>query len=39
VPRHNALPVGYEDGKLLVAMADPANVFALDDIRSATGWT
>ncbi len=34
--RHNALPVGYEDGKLLVAMADPANVFALDDIRSAT---
>ena len=34
--RHNALPVGYEDGKLLVAMADPANVFALDDIRSAS---
>ena len=34
--RHHALPVGYEDGKLLVAMADPANVFALDDIRSAT---
>ena len=32
--RHTALPIGYEDGKLLVAMADPANVFALDDIRS-----
>jgi type IV pilus assembly protein PilB len=36
--RHTALPIGYEDGKLLVAMADPANVFALDDIRSLTGY-
>src|SRR3712207_2336946 len=35
--RHTALPIGYEDGKLLVAMADPANVFAVDDIRSVTG--
>jgi len=35
--RHTALPIGYEDGRLLVAMADPANVFALDDIRSITG--
>ncbi|MCU1591081.1 MAG: Type secretion system protein GspE [Frankiales bacterium] len=35
--RHNALPIGYEDGKLVVAMADPANVFAVDDIRSMTG--
>jgi type IV pilus assembly protein PilB len=35
--RHSALPVGYEDGKLLVAMADPANVFAVDDVRLMTG--
>ena len=35
--RHNALPIGYDEGRLLVAMADPANVFALDDIRSLTG--
>ncbi len=35
--RHNALPIGYEEGKLVVAMADPANVFAVDDIRSMTG--
>jgi type IV pilus assembly protein PilB len=35
--RHTALPIGYEEGKLLVAMADPANVFAVDDIRSVTG--
>jgi type IV pilus assembly protein PilB len=35
--RYNALPIGFDDGKLLVAMSDPANVFALDDIRSITG--
>jgi type IV pilus assembly protein PilB len=35
--RHTALPIGREDGRLLVAMADPANVFAIDDIRSITG--
>lgn len=35
--RHNAIAIGYEDGKLLVAIADPANVFAADDIRSLTG--
>jgi type IV pilus assembly protein PilB len=35
--RHSAMPIGFEDGKLLVAMADPANVFAIDDIRSLTG--
>ena len=36
--RYSALPIGYEDGKLVVAMADPANVFAIDDIRSITGY-
>ncbi len=35
--RHNALAIGYDEGKLVVAMADPANVFAVDDIRSMTG--
>jgi type IV pilus assembly protein PilB len=36
--RHNCLPVGFDDdGKLVVAMADPANVVALDDIRAMTG--
>jgi type IV pilus assembly protein PilB len=35
--RYSALPIGFEDGKLVVAMADPANVFAIDDIRSLTG--
>ncbi|WP_461024244.1 GspE/PulE family protein [Thalassiella azotivora] len=35
--RHTVLPVGYDDGRLVLAMADPGNVFALDDIRSFTG--
>jgi type IV pilus assembly protein PilB len=38
--RHKALPVGYVDQEtLLLAMADPANVLALDDIQMATGLT
>ncbi len=34
--RYRALPIGERDGKLLVAMSDPANVYALDDIRTIT---
>jgi len=34
--RYQALPVGWEDGKLVLAMADPGNVFAIDDIRTIT---
>jgi type IV pilus assembly protein PilB len=36
--RYQALPVGYVDKQtLLVAMADPTNVLAVDDIQIATG--
>src|SRR5437763_1291995 len=35
--RYQALPIGWDDGKLVVAMADPSNVFAIDDIRTITG--
>ncbi len=35
--RYNAIPIKLEDGRLVVAMSDPANVFALDDIRTITG--
>ena len=36
--KHSALPLRADDeGKLMLAMADPANVFAIDDIRSLTG--
>ena len=34
--RYKALPIGDRDGRLLVAMSDPANVYALDDIRAMT---
>ena len=35
--RHTAIPFAVEDDRLVVAMADPANVFAIDDIRAASG--
>jgi type IV pilus assembly protein PilB len=35
--RYRALPIGERDGRLIVAMSDPANVYALDDIRTITG--
>jgi type IV pilus assembly protein PilB len=36
--RYHAVPVGYDDPHtLLVAVADPANVFAVDDIQLITG--
>jgi len=36
--RYHALPVGFVDSEtLLVAMGDPTNVLALDDIQMATG--
>jgi type IV pilus assembly protein PilB len=35
--RHNCIPVVIdEDGRLVVAMSDPANVVAIDDIRALT---
>jgi hypothetical protein len=33
---YRAIPIGEREGKLLVAMSDPANLYALDDIRTAT---
>ena len=37
--RYSAVPVGFaEDGKLIVAMADPANVLAIDDMRAVSGY-
>lgn len=35
--RNLALPIGWEGDRLVVAMADPSNVFAIDDIRHVTG--
>jgi len=36
--RHNCIPYRFdENGRLLLAMVDPANVVAVDDIRAITG--
>ncbi len=35
--RIGAVAMGEQDGKLKVAMAEPFNVFAIDDLRAATG--
>jgi type IV pilus assembly protein PilB len=36
--RHTAIPVGFEEGRIVVVMADPANIFAVDDIRALSGY-
>ncbi|WP_287152688.1 ATPase, T2SS/T4P/T4SS family [Candidatus Solincola tengchongensis] len=36
--RYSCIPIDFEDGKLVVAMADPTNIYALDDIRLSTGY-
>ena len=35
--RYAALPIGFDEDKLVIAMADPANVLAIDDIRAISG--
>ena len=35
--RHSVLPIGFEDGRVVLAMADAGNVFAMDDVRSVVG--
>lgn len=37
--RHEVLPIGRDGDRLLVAMADPNNVVALDDIRAAVRYS
>ena len=34
--RYQALPLGWDEGRLVLALADPSNVFAIDDIRTIT---
>ncbi len=36
--RYNVIPVSQQDNKLKLAMADPLNVLAIDDIRLITGF-
>jgi type IV pilus assembly protein PilB len=34
--KHSCIPVGFEGDRLVLAMADPANIVAVDDIRAFT---
>lgn len=36
--RHILIPIRIERGKLVVAMSDPLNIFAMDDIKLITGY-
>jgi hypothetical protein len=35
--RYMVIPIGFEDDRLVVAMADPGNVLVIDDVRAVTG--
>jgi len=35
--RYGAIPLAFEDDKLVVAMSEPGNVLAVDDIRAVSG--
>ncbi|MFQ5554313.1 MAG: GspE/PulE family protein [Acidimicrobiia bacterium] len=35
--RYTALPIAFEEDRLVVALADPANVLAIDDLRAVSG--
>lgn len=34
--RHDVLPIAIDAGRLVLAMVDPGNVFAIDDVREAS---
>jgi len=36
--RYRALPIGFENDRLVVAMSDPNDILAIDDIRLITGY-
>ena len=36
--RYTVLPIKVQDDELVVAMSDPANIFAIDDLRIVTGY-
>lgn len=35
--RHQVVPIGWQDGHPVVAVVDPSNVFAMDDLRTIMG--
>ncbi len=37
--KHNLIPIRLDKNKIIVAMSDPLNIFAIDDVKVATGYT
>ena len=37
--KHGVMPIRLEDGNLLVAMSDPKDLYALEDLRMISGYT
>lgn len=37
--RHGAVPLRLEDGRLAVAMSDPKDIYALEDLRMISGYS
>jgi len=35
--KHKLIPINKYDGSIVVAMSDPSNIFAIDDLKFATG--
>ncbi len=35
--RYGVIPIGFDNGRLIVAMTDPGNVLVVDDLRAITG--
>ncbi|MBL4937204.1 Flp pilus assembly complex ATPase component TadA [Clostridium sp. YIM B02515] len=36
--RYNLIPISFDEDKINVVMADPLNIFALDDVKIASGY-
>ncbi|UMZ73516.1 GspE/PulE family protein [Natranaerofaba carboxydovora] len=38
IKKYEALPIGFESEKLVIAMAQPRNIISIDDLRIITGY-
>lgn len=36
--KHNLIPIAFKEGRILVAMWDPLNIFAIDDVKIGSGY-
>ena len=36
--KHNLIPIRLDGNRIIVAMSDPLNIFAVDDVKVATGY-